>query len=192
LAVVPIELPPLRDRGEDVPELVEFFLERAARRLDRPRAALRGDVRDLLSRYQWPGNVRELENLITRACVLSAEGEIAAEDLRPWLEPSAIGPSDAMTAAATSTTALAGARLDDLERATIVATLQKFGGNRAQTAEALGIGVRTLSGKLRAYGFAPRARDFSLERAEEPGRGDRQKLPMAAAETAGYASRRSA
>jgi transcriptional regulator with GAF, ATPase, and Fis domain len=188
LAVVPMELPPLRERGDDVLELVEFFLERAARRLNRPATTLRSDARELLIPYQWPGNVRELENLITRACVLSSGGEIAADDLRPWLELTAIGAS-ATIAAPESTPELAGARLDDLERATIVATLQKFSGNRAQTAAALGIGVRTLSGKLRAYGFAPRAREFSLERTDQTGQGDRQKLPMAAAETAAVATR---
>jgi DNA-binding NtrC family response regulator len=172
-------------------ELIEFFLERAANRLQRPRVGLSDDARELLSRYRWPGNVRELENLITRACVLSAGGAIEADDLRPWLEPTALAANDTASAT-TSASELAGARLDDLERATIVATLQKFGGNRAQTAAALGIGVRTLSGKLRAYGFAPRAREFSLPTTNEHDRSDRQKLPMAAANPAGWETRRSA
>jgi DNA-binding NtrC family response regulator len=189
LAVVPLELPPLRSRGDDVLELIEFFLERAANRLQRPRVGLSDDARELLARYRWPGNVRELENLITRACVLSPGGAIEADDLRPWLEPTALAGDEASP---TTTPELAGARLDDLERATIVATLQKFGGNRAQTAAALGIGVRTLSGKLRAYGFAPRAREFSLPTTNEHDRSDRQKLPMAAANPAGWETRRSA
>jgi DNA-binding NtrC family response regulator len=125
--------------------------------------------------------VRELENLITRACVLSAGGAIAAADILPWLAPGEI----AEPAVESATPELAGARLDDLERATIVATLQKFGGNRARTAAALGIGVRTLSGKLRNYGFAPRAKEFALD-------GDRQNLPLAAAGVAGAMARRSA
>jgi DNA-binding NtrC family response regulator len=181
LAVVPLVLPPLRDRGTDALALAEHFLSRAAQRLERPLVALADDARELLAAYRWPGNVRELENLITRACVLSAGGAIAAADILPWLAPGEI----AEPAVESATPELAGARLDDLERATIVATLQKFGGNRARTAAALGIGVRTLSGKLRNYGFAPRAKEFALD-------GDRQNLPLAAAGVAGAMARRSA
>jgi transcriptional regulator with GAF, ATPase, and Fis domain len=182
LAVVPMDLPPLRERGGDVLALADFFLERAARRLERIRGELADDARELLAAYRWPGNVRELENLITRACVLNAGAAITAAEIRPWLQPSELL---AATVAATGPE-LAGARLDDLERATIVATLQKFGGNRAQTASALGIGVRTLSGKLRGYGFAPRAREFSQVDSQ------RQKSPVSAAEVADAAARRSA
>jgi DNA-binding NtrC family response regulator len=197
LAVVPLELPSLRSRGTDVLTLAEHFLERAARRLDRPRVTLADDARQLLTAYRWPGNVRELENLITRACVLSQGGKIAAAEIQPWMQQpdsvdaSRLGhttPRDTTyeTGACEAAAPLAGARLDDLERATIVATLQKFGGNRAQTAAALGIGVRTLSGKLRTYGFAPRTREFA-------GTGDdRQKLPHASAEVAGGLAKRSA
>jgi DNA-binding NtrC family response regulator len=191
LAVVPLELPPLRSRGADVLTLAEHFLERAARRLDRPRAALANDARQLLTAYRWPGNVRELENLITRACVLSPGGEIAAAEIQPWMQQPETVDATRLGDVAVETTAceaipLAGARLEDLERATIVATLQRFGGNRAQTAAALGIGVRTLSGKLRAYGFAPRTREFAETN------DDRQKLPIGAAEIAGEFARRSA
>jgi transcriptional regulator with GAF, ATPase, and Fis domain len=175
LAVVPLELPPLRGRGADVELLAEFFLERAARRLGRARLELEGDARELLKAYHWPGNVRELENLVTRACVLNQNASISAAEIRPWLHaPDAVGHSECSTQPAAGT-------LDDMERSMIVATLQRFGGNRAKTAEALGIGVRTLSGKLRAYGYAPRTRQF-----------DRQFLPVTTAETAGRAMRRSA
>ncbi len=179
LAVVPLELPPLLERTGDVQMLAEYFLERAALRLGRPRAELADDARELLAAYRWPGNVRELENLITRACVLNEGTAITAGEIRPWLQQPECEGGDVATAAP----ALAGTRLEDLERATIVATLQKFDGNRAKTAAALGIGVRTLSGKLRAYGFAPRAREFDAI-------GDRRELPVRAAEIAGGAVRR--
>jgi DNA-binding NtrC family response regulator len=176
LAVVPLELPPLRDRGGDVEMLTEHFLERAVRRLGRARLELEPDARELLSAYHWPGNVRELENLITRACVLNQSDAISATEIRPWLQaPETVGKGEP------STQSPAGTRLDDMERSMIVATLRRVGGNRAKAAEALGIGVRTLSGKLRAYGYAPRTREF-----------DQQNLPVAAAETAGRAMRRSA
>jgi DNA-binding NtrC family response regulator len=181
LAVVPLELPPLRERDGDVQTLADHFLDRAARRLERPPVELAADARELLAAYRWPGNVRELENLITRACVLNQGAAITAGEIRPWLQqPEGVGEEDAG-----ATPALAGARLDDLERATIVATLQKFDGNRAKTAAALGIGVRTLSGKLRTYGFAPRTREFADG-------GDRQNLPMRSADIAGAPARRSA
>ena len=171
LAVVPLELPPLRSRGDDVQLLADYFLDRAAKRLARERLELAADARELLAVYHWPGNVRELENIITRACVLNGGAPIAAGDIRPWLQQpeginfgglSGVGFETATPRGATGAHALpAAGNLDDMERAMIVATLQRFGGNRSQTAAALGIGVRTLSGKMRAYGFAPRTREFS-------------------------------
>lgn len=181
LAVVPLELPPLRSRGDDVLILAEYFLDRAARRLERPRATLSDGSRELLAKYHWPGNVRELENLITRACVLTQNETIAEGDLRPWMQA---GCSEQTADEASLPVELAGRNLNDLERATIVATLEQNGGNRAKTAAALGIGVRTLSGKLRTYGFAPRAREFGSSS------GDRQMAPNGSAESADGGQRR--
>ncbi|RIK80972.1 MAG: sigma-54-dependent Fis family transcriptional regulator [Planctomycetota bacterium] len=181
LAVVPLELPPLRERGGDVHLLADYFLERAALRLDRPRLELADDARDLLAGYHWPGNVRELENLITRACVLHCDRAVTAADIRPWLqEPDQIlqPPLPDVVPAE------AGASLEEVERAMIVATLERFGGNRSKAAETLGIGVRTLSGKLRTYGYAPRTREFSA--------GRRQGLPNSSAIAADRAARRPA
>jgi DNA-binding NtrC family response regulator len=179
LAVVPLELPPLREREGDVSLLAKYFLERAARRLDRDPIELADDARELLSAYHWPGNVRELENLITRACVLNPGPSISAAVLRPWL-----AQPECVDTVGGGAPALAGTRLEDMERATIVATLQKFAGNRAKTAAALGIGVRTLSGKLRGYGYAPRTREFAMIDV------NRQELPNASAGIAGLSSRR--
>jgi DNA-binding NtrC family response regulator len=181
LAVVPLELPALRERGADVQALADYFLDRAARRLDRPALTLADDARKLLAAYHWPGNVRELENLITRACVLNQQGQVAADEIRPWMQSC---DDCLLSDVSVEPIGLAGARLDDLERATIVATLQKFDGNRAKAAAALGIGVRTLSGKLRTYGFAPHTREF--------GDVGRQYLPLASAQLAGASRRRSA
>lgn len=153
LAVVPISAPPLRERLEDVPELVEHFLQRAAARLNREPARLEPAAAELLAGYHWPGNVRELENIVTRACVLAATGVIKADEIRPWLAIG--GPAQQPTGVVA-----AGTRLHDMERALIEATLDHFGGHRARTAQALGIGIRTLSGKLRAYGYAPRAKSY--------------------------------
>jgi transcriptional regulator with GAF, ATPase, and Fis domain len=153
LAVVPIYLPPLRARPGDVLELAEHFLQHAAARLERRPFALEPAARELLADYHWPGNVRELQNVITRACVLSAGELIRADLLRPWL--AAVNRAEPADCRETSLT------LDEIERRTIVATLERYHGHRAKTAEALGIGIRTLSGKLRSYGYAPREKDFA-------------------------------
>ncbi len=154
LAVVPLVVPPLRERAEDVPELTEHFLVRAAERLHRDPCLLESAACDLLMHYHWPGNVRELENIVTRASVLSTSGPIQADQLRPWLIEGKPSENSSQQSAPV------GTRLEDMERALIEATLEHFKGHRAKTAEALGIGIRTLSGKLRGYGYAPRAKTF--------------------------------
>ena len=156
LAVVPLSVPPLRQRREDIPELIEHFLQRSAARLGREPTTLDHSAVDLLMNYSWPGNVRELENIITRASVLSNGGPVAADELRRWLvaSPDATGPE-------TSADVPVGLSLEEMERKLIEATLDRFEGHREKTARALGIGVRTLSGKLRQYGYAPRERSFS-------------------------------
>ncbi|HEX7450168.1 MAG TPA: sigma-54 dependent transcriptional regulator [Pirellulales bacterium] len=152
LAVIPLEVPPLRRRREDIAELAEHFLNRCAERLHREPCALAPAARDLLTHYHWPGNVRELENIITRASVLNTGAAIDADDLRPWLIA-----ADGEPVSADEHLPL-GLSLRDMERKLIEATLDHFDGHRAKTAEALGIGLRTLSGKLKEYGYAPRAK----------------------------------
>ncbi len=131
-----------------------------------------------MNEYHWPGNVRELENIVTRASVLATGSPVTADELRPWLiaprpaslaapsfpamAPSAHGSPFAnaisTAPAASASAAPVGLSLVDMERKLIEATLEQFGGHRAKTAEALGIGLRTLSGKLKTYGYAPRAK----------------------------------
>jgi DNA-binding NtrC family response regulator len=161
LAVVPIMVPPLRERVGDVLELADHFLAQATQRLERRSYELEGAARELLASYTWPGNVRELQNIITRACVLNQTGMIWADQLRPWLQSDLMGVTAVENTRTLSDALLVGMKLDEVERRMIVATLERFAGHRAKAAEALGIGVRTLSGKLRMYGYAPRERDFS-------------------------------
>ncbi|HEV3022376.1 MAG TPA: sigma-54 dependent transcriptional regulator, partial [Pirellulales bacterium] len=153
LAVIPLEIPPLRSRRDDVPGLIEHFLLRAAQRLRGDPCELDAGARDLLSDYHWPGNVRELENIVTRASVLNAGTPITADELRPWLID-AVGA----TPRPAKGDVPVGLSLREMERKLIEATLEHFEGHRARTAEALGIGIRTLSGKLKEYGYAPRAK----------------------------------
>jgi len=155
LAVVPLNVPPLREHREDIPELVDYFFARCGKRLGREPCTLEASAAQLLLEYHWPGNVRELENIVTRASVLHAGRPITADDLRRWL---IAGPE---TTQAQDKNVPVGISLQEMERKMIEATLEKFGGHRAKTAEALGIGLRTLSGKLRQYGYAPREKSFS-------------------------------
>ncbi len=162
LAVVPLAIPPLRERREDVPQLAEHFLSRAAARLERDPCTLERAALELLTEYHWPGNVRELENIITRASVLNLGNPISADELRGWLMDAPRATNVHRTGAEPAAAAFeAGLNLDDMERKLIEATLERFNGHRAKTAEALGIGIRTLSGKLKAYGYAPRAKTFA-------------------------------
>ena len=145
LNVVPIELPPwLRDRLEDVPELVRHFLHSIAKRESRAFRHIEPEAVRLLQKYQWPGNVRELQNIIERASVLeSQEGLIRATTLEPWLKVHG-QPT-------ISTDGLAGRQLADIEKQVILSTLERFKGHRIKTATALGIGVRTLGMKLKKW-----------------------------------------
>jgi DNA-binding NtrC family response regulator len=149
LNVLPLQVPPLRDRREDVPELAALFLARAAERLARDPCTLEPAALDLLVGYHWPGNIRELENIITRASVLNHR-TVRADQLRPWLIDG--GQQH------TKPRVPVGMSLDAMERQLIEATLEHYGGARAKTAQALGIGLRTLSGKLKEYGYRPRAK----------------------------------
>ena len=156
LAVVPLRVPPLRERREDIPELIDHFLRRSATRLNRDPQTLAPSAMDLLVHYAWPGNVRELENIITRASVLCPDGSIAADELGRWISPP---PANRQEEPGGDPSA--GPSLEEMERRLIESTLEQFNGHREKTARALGIGVRTLSGKLRQWGYAPRTKTFS-------------------------------
>ncbi len=152
LAVVPLTVPPLRERRDDVPCLVAYFAARAAERLRREPCTVTAAAMDLLVSHHWPGNVRELENIVTRASVLNAGGPIDADHIRDWLAPGDAAAGQDRCAVP------AGLSIEEMERRLIESTLARFDGHRAKTAEALGIGLRTLSGKLKSYGYAPRAK----------------------------------
>ena len=144
LNVVPIELPPLRQRLEDVPELCRHFLHQVAKRDRGVFRHIEPEAMRLLQRYHWPGNVRELQNIIERACILESEpGVIREETIRPWLRIGGGSPSDVAD--------LAGQPLAEIEKRVILTTLEKFKGHRLKTASALGIGVRTLGMKLKKW-----------------------------------------
>jgi two-component system, NtrC family, response regulator HydG len=145
LNVVPIELPPLRQRAEDIAELSRHFLNLIAKRDKAPFRHVESEALRLLQRYHWPGNVRELQNIIERATILETEaGVIRAATIEPWLK-------DRNGAVTSAVEDLAGKPLADIEKRVILSTLQQFKGHRIKTAGALGIGVRTLGMKLKRW-----------------------------------------
>ena len=144
LNVIPVTLPPLRERREDIPLLAEHFLGRAAQRLGRS-LRLGPAAVDRLLRYPWPGNVRELENAIERAAILARDQTIEPDDLPPHVTGGVIlGPAPGLEREHT---------LAEAERAHIIQTLERCGGNHSRAAEMLGIGRTTLWRKLKEYGL---------------------------------------
>ncbi len=141
LDVFPIELPPLRERRQDIPGLARHFLERAATGRVAPR--LREDAVRLLQEHPWWGNLRELRNVMERLVLSAAGAELGADQVEPLLHRRQGHANRDLVRP-----------LRDLERDAILAALERFGGNRTRAAEALGMGRRTLQMKLRAYGLA--------------------------------------
>jgi two-component system response regulator HydG len=140
-----IDLPPLRERAEDVIPLAVHFLRTYADRLGRRVSGISREATELLLRHPWPGNVRELEKAIERAVVLASGDTILPADLPPAV---AGKPETAATGA--------GARsLAEVEKAHILASLHAHGWNQAHAAEELGISRSTLWRKLREYGLGP-------------------------------------
>lgn len=151
LSVLPVAVPPMRERREDVPRLVQYFLTRAGSRAGRAAPRVHEAAMRLLVEYDWPGNVRELENLCERACVLVQDGILTAEMVAPWL--AGVGRSESVDA-----NLRPGHILEDMERQLIEKTLRECNGHRARTASTLGIGVRTLGLKLKLWRDEARAR----------------------------------
>jgi transcriptional regulator with PAS, ATPase and Fis domain len=143
LNVIPIELPPLRDRRDDIPALVEHFVRKHAQRTGRPVERIEDGVLAALQQYDWPGNVRELENTIERAVVLSSGPVISARVI------SVVG------AAAPTATGLPSLKLRQniewVERETIRRALESARGVKKDAAELMGISQRALSYYLAKY-----------------------------------------
>ncbi|MGE5183925.1 MAG: sigma 54-interacting transcriptional regulator, partial [Acidobacteriota bacterium] len=140
LSVVPIEVPPLRDRREDIPQLAKALAAELGKRVSSTRRiALNRKVLAALERYDWPGNVRELRNALERAIILARGGAIDVEHL----------PAELRGAAPGSTSE----KLEDVERAHILRVLEACEDNRTRAAEVLGISRSTMKRKLAEYGI---------------------------------------
>ncbi len=145
--VVTLKIPPLRERREDIPILVDHFIERYARENRRNVRGVSREARDLLMRYDYPGNVRELENIIERAVVITRDEVISIHDL-PFQEC-----ADWADSGEASRTGTLHAALEDLERRMIREALQQAESNQSQAARQLGLSERMLRYKLKKYGF---------------------------------------
>lgn len=146
LNVVSITLPPLRERPEDIPELIEYFLSKYSTDLHKP-IALSPEVLACLTAYAWPGNVRELENLIERLIVLADDERVECGDLPPEIAGGA-------SSQPVSAEGLTG-RIDQLEREMIRRTIEDCGHNQTQAAKILGLKRSSLQYKLKKYGLHP-------------------------------------
>ena len=158
IAVIEIPMPPLRERKDDIPLLVEHFLHSSAYG-GRDRFSITKEALDSLAAYPWPGNIRELRNCIERLSVLADNQVLTLE---------ALPPSIAKLAQPTAAPeAIGNLTLDEVERVHILRILERHHGNKKRAAGVLGIDTKTLYNKLRRYGV-PLGRPADGESAEPP------------------------
>jgi len=219
LAVLPITVPPLRHRKEDIPELTAHFANKVAGRLGRNPLCFNDAAIDILTNYSWPGNVRQLENVVTRTTIFADRDTVNANDIRSWLfEHSGMGPSQHLTPEVGQSSRdrrsvahndgdisvnrlvsakfspgngivrwqeeppelsqytsrdeaalpFVGMTLGEMEAQLIRLTLERFNGHRAKTAAALGIGLRTLTSKIKGRGARDEGREEGIQLHSSP------------------------
>jgi DNA-binding NtrC family response regulator len=148
LNVVSLQVPPLRDRQQDIPRFIDYFLNIYRQRFNRPNLDISAETRSRLQNYSWPGNVRELRNCLERAAAISVGDMIEVTQI-PFLrdEQKALATRHAVV----TTTETVPKTLEELEREHILRVLNESNGNRERAAAILGISSRTLYRKLREY-----------------------------------------
>jgi two-component system NtrC family response regulator len=157
LAVVPLELPPLRERAEDIPELVESLFLRAREKHALPNLKVPSGIIPYFSAYRWPGNVRELENVVERLVVLAVGDRIEFADLPDFLRRQP-APLDAIQFELPPY----GISLEGIEREIILRALQKFEWNQTQAAKYLDISRRTLIYRVEKFGLRETAAEPAM------------------------------
>jgi transcriptional regulator with AAA-type ATPase domain/tetratricopeptide (TPR) repeat protein len=162
LAVLTLQLPPLRDRGSDVIRLAEHFLARACADYGVAGKTLTEDARRRLLSYRWPGNVRELANVMERVALLEVETEITADALGI----TEMAPAETRTAAAPDAEDAGG--LDEVVRARVVEVLLRTGWNISRASALLGISRNTLRARIEKYGLEAPARPSPAARGRSP------------------------
>jgi transcriptional regulator with PAS, ATPase and Fis domain len=145
-----IEIPPLRERREDIAKLTDTFLKRFAKQMKKNLPSLEPAALEMLRNYSWPGNVRELQNTVEHALVL-CDGPVIHSRLLPQEIRT---PELAEAPAAVASTTAPSLALEDVERQALVDALRRAGGNKKKAAELLGIHRPTLYGKLKRLGLS--------------------------------------
>jgi DNA-binding NtrC family response regulator len=148
LAVVPLQIPALRERREDIPELIDALFKRAKDRHHLPNARLSPGVQQRLISYRWPGNVRQLENVLERLLVLSSSDLISEEELPEELQRASTNPGSLWPELPEE-----GVSLEGVERELITRALERFRGNQTQAARYLDISRRTLIYRMEKHGL---------------------------------------
>jgi DNA-binding NtrC family response regulator len=137
---IQIEIPPLRERKEDIPVLAEFFLNRLIKKYNKPNLKISKSALDKLQEHRWPGNIRELEHAIEKAVILTEADIIKADDFYFSSQPADTASMDTLN-------------LEEVEHNTIKRALLKCSGNISKTAEMLGVTRKTLYKKIEKYGL---------------------------------------
>ncbi len=145
LNVVPITIPPLRNKKEDIPLLAEHFLKMYTEKNNKDIKTFEPRVMDALVRYPWPGNVRELENIVERMVIMSRGDTIVVEDLPPDFKTLQNGEEERPIPT--------GSSLKEIEKEVILKTLERTKGNRTKAALVLGVTRKTLQNKIKEYGI---------------------------------------
>ena len=135
-----IEVPPLRNRGNDILELADFFLNKYAARYAKKGLSINRSAQEKLLKYHWPGNIRELQHTIEKAVILNESGELGPADffLKTMLNPP--NPEEQLT-------------LEEMEKRMIMSTLERNDGNLTRAADHLGITRQTMHNKVKKYGL---------------------------------------
>jgi DNA-binding NtrC family response regulator len=162
-----IHVPPLRERAEDLGELVEHFLGRIGEELGKPVPGVTAEALEALRSYPWPGNVRELRNALKRAAVL-AEGPVTLRDLPGEFRGRPAPTRPGMGGGPTTLKAVVRHVVETAERDLIVRTLERTRWNRAQAARMLGINYKTLYNKLKEYALLREGEEPADDGGEEP------------------------
>jgi two-component system nitrogen regulation response regulator NtrX len=150
LNVIPLRIPPLRDRKEDIPLLVDRFVKDSALKEGEPEKQVTDEALAILMNYNWPGNVRELKNIIERLMIMTPARMISKCDLFPLFEEVKMDTPASVTELTDDTFRAAK---QDFERQYIVRKLREFEGNISKTAEAIGLERSNLHKKIRSYGL---------------------------------------
>ncbi len=154
LATFPIRVPPLRERPNDIIPLANALLQRISANLKRPLPTLSTEAQRALLSYDWPGNIRELANVLERASIIGTGATITPRELSFGIPPISGENQLQEEKAAASSTLNMPLNLKELEKQAIIRALEQNGGRRKESAELLGIGLRTLYEKLKEYGLS--------------------------------------